>query len=401
MNKYIFTARDSNGKKVKGRIEIENVEELSKVMLHHNYQLLAYKKIKFKRRINLISKITKYDLLSLCENLYLMLKAGIDIKKAFNLCGDAVGKIEFKNILKEISKDIDKGKPISVSLQNYNYIFPNYFITMFNLAEKSGNLLTVLKHLINTYRFEVNFKKKVKNALFYPCLLVLLSLIIIIVITTVVIPTFIAVFEQMEVDLPLITKIMIKISNFIKKYLWLIIISTIILFFTFYCFFKTKKGKYIFDKLKLKIPLYKNIYILNLSSKICRTLSIMLNSGVSTISSLQTTLYLTDNLYVKDRFKFAVDEVKRGIQISTALYFMEFIPSIMIETIKINEQSSSLAYSLDILANIFEEDEQAKLQKIVSIIEPLFILIIALIVVILVIAIFIPLFSMFDNIGGF
>lgn len=401
MDKYLFVARSKNGKKVKGRIEINNIEELNQIMIHHNYQLLSYKKQKNKQKISLFNRITKNDLLIFSENLYLMMKAGIDLKKALSLCSEATNKTKFKIIILDIEKEIEKGKPISLVLRSYQDVFPTYFCTMFSLSEKSGNLLNILKHLVDTYRFEINLMKKIRNAMFYPCLLLLLSIVIIIVISTVVIPTFVVVFEQMNVELPLITKIMIFLSSFISNNLIYLLLGMIIIIVSFICFIKTKKGKYIFDKIKIKLPIFKKIYILNLSSKICRSLSILINSGLPTVSSLQTTAFLLNNDYVKERFNFVIDEVKRGLEISQALYYLDFLPHVMIETTKVSEQTSSLAISFNNLANLFDEDEHAKLQKLVTIIEPVFILIIALIVVVLVIAIFIPLFSMLDNIGEF
>lgn len=401
MDKYLFIARSPTGKKVKGRIEINSVEELNQVMIYHNYQLLSYKKLKNKSKIIIFTHITKNDLLNFSENLYLMLKAGINLKKALDLCSDATSKSKFKIIIKELGKEIEKGKPISLVLRSYQNVFPTYFWTMFSLSERSGNLLNVLKHLIETYRFEINLGKKIRNSMFYPSLLLILSFVIIIVISTVIIPTFVVVFEQMKVELPLITKMMINISNFISKNLFIIFLSVLLIIFGFICIFKTKKGKYFFDKIKLKLPIIKKIYILNLSSKMCRTLAILIDSGIPTISSLQTTAFLTNNEYVKERFNFVIDEVKRGLEISQALYFLEFLPQVVIETTKVSEQTASLATSLDNLANLFNEEEHTRLQKLVTIIEPLFILIIALVVVILVVAIFIPLFSMLDNIGEF
>ncbi len=401
MDKYLFIARSPTGKKVKGRIEINSVEELNQVMIYHNYQLLSYKKLKNKSKIIIFTHITKNDLLNFSENLYLMLKAGINLKKALDLCSDATSKSKFKIIIKEIGKEIEKGKPISLVLRSYQNVFPTYFWTMFSLSERSGNLLNVLKHLIETYRFEINLGKKIRNSMFYPSLLLILSFVIIIVISTVIIPTFVVVFEQMKVELPLITKMMINISNFISKNLFIIFLSVLLIIFGLICIFKTKKGKYFFDKIKLKLPIIKKIYILNLSSKMCRTLAILIDSGIPTISSLQTTAFLTNNEYVKERFNFVIDEVKRGLEISQALYFLEFLPQVVIETTKVSEQTASLATSLDNLANLFNEEEHTRLQKLVTIIEPLFILIIALVFVILVVAIFIPLFSMLDNIGEF
>lgn len=401
MIEYKFLARSPNGKKVRGNIKLENDDNLENIMINHNYKLIKYKRINDKKIIFGSEKIIKNDLLSLCENLYLMIKAGISLKEALRLCADTTSKIPLKKVIENIVKEMEKGKPLSFILCNYEEFFPIHFRTMIQLSETSGNLKEVLGHLISYYKFEIKLKKKITTALLYPMILLVLSIIIIIVVSIIIIPTFISVFNQMNVKLPIITKIIISMSNFISRYFLLLIITIISFIIFIILYFKTPKGAFLLDKLKVSLPLIKKINLLIIASKFCRCLKILIGSGISTINSLQTTSNLIGNAYVKEKFNFAIDEVKRGVDISSAIYTLNLFPIILIETLKISEKSGSLDYSLQVLADLFEEEEQNKLQKLTTFIEPLFILLIAGFVVLLVVAIFVPLFSMLDNIGGF
>lgn len=401
MIEYKFLARSPNGKKIRGNIKLENDDNLENIMINHNYKLIKYKKITNKKRNLSSKKIIKNDLLSLCENLYLMIKAGISLKDALKLCADSTSKISLKKVIENIVKEMEKGKPLSFILCNYEDYFPLHFRTMIQLSEVSGNLKVVLEHLISYYKFEIKLKKKIMTALFYPMLLLVLSITIVIVVSIIIIPTFITVFNQMNVELPIITKIIISMSNFISDYFLLLIIAIISFVIMMIFYFKTPKGTFLFDKLKVSIPIVKNINLLIIASKFCRCLKILIGCGISTINSLQTTSNLIGNAYVKEKFNFAIDEVKRGVDISSAIYTLNLFPIILVETLKISEKSGSLDYSLQVLADLFEEEEQNKLQKLTSFIEPIFILLIAGFVVLLVVAIFVPLFSMLDNIGGF
>ena len=204
----------------------------------------------------------------------------------------------------------------------------------------------------------------------------------------------------MKVDLPLITRIMIGISNFVNQYGGFIVLLLVVIIIAFIIYFNTSNGKIVLDKIKLKIPVFGKITTSKIATSFCQCLYILLNSGIPIIVSLQTTLNLIDNKYVKKRFNFALDEVKRGGKLSSALYTMNVFPILLIETISISERTASLESSLLNLEYIFFDETQTKLQRFSSLIEPTFILIIASIVVILIASIFIPLFSMLDNIGG-
>ena len=330
----------------------------------------------------------------------MIVSTGISISDALILCSSSITNRQFSKIINEMGKEINKGKSLSQVIGEYPKIFPSYFRTMIKLAEMSGNLKSVLDHLINHYRDEIQLRKKFFSSLFYPCLLAILCIAVIIVICKVIIPTFVNIFTEMKVDLPLITRIMIGISNFVNQYGGFIVLLLVVIIIAFIIYFNTSNGKIVLDKIKLKIPVFGKITTSKIATSFCQCLYILLNSGIPIIVSLQTTLNLIDNKYVKKRFNFALDEVKRGGKLSSALYTMNVFPILLIETISISERTASLESSLLNLEHIFFDETQTKLQRFSSLIEPTFILIIASIVVILIASIFIPLFSMLDNIGG-
>lgn len=399
MKKYYYVARSPTGKKEKGYLQVEDENELIEIMLKHNFELINYKVSKNKKPLFTFLSVNKSDLLSFCENINMMLRAGLTLKEAIHLSQEVVTKEHFRKVLIDVEKELSKGKSLSSIFNNYPEVFPVFFRTMINLAEISGNLKSIFDHLIKYYRFDINIRKKTLNSLFYPSLLLILCFVVIIVMSTVIVPSFVKIFDEMNVEVPLITKIIIFISNIVSKY-YIYVLLLLILMICFMCLFaKSEKGKMFIDKLKVKLILIKQFSTLSLTSRFCRSLKILIDSGIPIVSSMDICSSLLGNLYLKEKFIFAVDEIKRGSNISRALYSINFFPPLVTETIYISEKTANLSYSLDVLGNIYEEDLQHKIQKLTTIIEPALILFIALIVVILIIAIFIPLFSMLNNIG--
>lgn len=401
MIKYYYVARSPTGKKVKGYIQAEDDKDLQIIMRNHNYELLKYKIKKNKKALFTFSSINSKDILMFCDNINMMIRAGLPLKDAVGLVSEVTTKSAFRKIIIEIKKELEKGKSLSTTLNNYPHAFPIFFRTMIQLAEASGNLKEIFSHLISYYSFEISLKKKILNSLFYPCLLLILSFAVIIVMATVIVPSFVNIFSQMNVKIPLITKIIIAISNFIAKYYIFIILGIILLILSFYIFSLSKKGKLLKDYLIVKLPILRKFSKIKLTSRFCRSLKILIDSGIPIVVSLSTSSKLLGNKYLNEQFNFAIDEVKRGCDLSRALYTLNFFPTLMIETLYISEKSANLSYSLNVLANLYDEDLRNKLQKITTIIEPLMILFIAGIVILLIISVFIPLFSMLDNVGGF
>ena len=401
MNRYFFVARAPTGNKVKGYMTLEDELELKDIMQNHNYQLLKFKIKKKKDELFTSSKITKKDLIDLCEKLNMLLKTGISLTSSLDLVSESINKKKFKDIIVDVSNQVKKGKTFSTALFEYKKHFPDFFRTMIGLGENSGRLIDILDYIIAYYNYELKIKKKVLSSLFYPCFLLVLSVVVIIVVSVVIIPTFTSIFNQMNVKIPSITRFIISASHFISNNILMIVLSIIGLILCLVLYFNTKKGKFVRDKLKIRFPIIRKFYMNNMVVKFSKCLQIMIVSGTSPVISLQTTANLINNLYMEEELLFAIDEVKRGQSISTALNSLNIFPNLVIQTLMISEQTSSLAHSLEILANIYEEESKNKLNKITTIIEPFFILFISGFVVLLIAAIFIPLMSMLDNIGVF
>ena len=401
MIRYKFVARSPTGNIVKGYLKLENEEELKKVMYEQNYRLIRYRKAKEKKQIFTFKKITKKHLVSLAEKLVMLLKSGVSLSESLDIAAESFTNKKFKEIIQDLSIQIKKGKTFSSALYEYPKYFPEFFRTMISLAEQSGKLIDILNYIIDYYNYEIQIKKKIISSLFYPILLVILGLAVLIVVSIVIIPTFASIFKQMNVEVPLITRIIINISNFIKSYFIYILIGLIIFITLMILFFHTNKGKYINAKLKTKMPLIKNLYVNNIVTRFCKSLEILLHSGMPTVICLQTSANLIGNCYVEEELYFSIDLIKRGDSLSQSLESINLFPKMLIQTLMISEKTASLDYSLQILAKIYEEESKHRLQRISNIIEPLFILFISGFVVLLIVAIFVPLLSMLDGIGSF
>ena len=401
MEKYKFKAKDDKNKIYKGILEVSSVDELRKILAINHYKLLKSKVVKDnKLSLDVIEEVKKRDVDNFCEKLYMLVSSGIQLEDAISIIANSVTNKKFQKVLFEIHKDITKGKSLSDAMNNFPKVFPEFLRNMIKVAEVSGKLNTVLKYVIEYNKDETKIKKKIISAMTYPILLLCFSIVVMIVLSVFIIPNFIEIFKTMNLKLPLITKIVIGVSSFINKYYIFILLLIALMIFGIVMLSKNEKIKYQIDKFKLKCPFFRKINQLKLTNRFCKMLRILNSSGLTLIYSIQLINNFIGNLYLSDKLKFAHDEIKRGQSLSKALETTNFFPKMFIELLKISEKSSQLDYALDNISVVMEDELSQKVHKITIMIEPLFIIFILLIVFVVVASVFLPIFTMMDNIGG-
>lgn len=401
MIKYNFVARSPTGKKIRSSINVENDAELIEIMHQKKYELISYKKNTFVNKIFEVKKITKNDILIFTQNLQMILRAGLPLEESLQLCANATSSTKFATIIRELRKEITKGKAMSVTMSEYPKVFSESFAMMIHVGELGNNLVDVLEYLSSTYLQQIKMKKKFISSLFYPCILFLLSLFVLVLVSFVIVPSFEQIFTEMHVNLPALTVIIINICSFIRNFGAYIVLGLLIASIVSFILFKySKKGKYIFSKIKLKMPVFGKINTCYFVTKFSKSIVILKKSGNPIHTSLQTAANLISNDYAKEKLLSCIVDVKRGVSLSDALEESALFPQIVLESVQISEKTNSLENTLQKLALLYDDEAESKLNRFQVLIEPISILIITFFVVIIIIAIFIPLFSILDNLGG-
>lgn len=398
MINYCFIAKSSQGTKIKGYLRAKDEEELKRIIKDYNYELIRYRK-KVNHTFFTISSVKKKDLLAFLERLEMTLNAGVSLTDSLEIVMHSISNIKLRSILSTVCKEIKKGRLLSSVLCEYKKVFPEYFITMIYLGEVSGNMLAVIRHLSQTIQSEIKIENKVLSSLFYPIILLFFSIIVIVIIFNIVVPSFVSIFKEMNVTLPLITKIIIAISKFSVKYGNYVLLSILLFIFGILVFSNTKKGKYVSHILSCKLPIIRLVVKEKFYINFFKSMNIMLASGLPVVSCFQTCTNLVNNKYIKNKLIFASDEIKRGESISNAIYSTGIFPLLIVETIEIAEESANLLETVSNLSRIYEEDIDLRLTKYSQLIEPAFIIFIAVLVIVVIISIFTPLLEILKNVG--
>lgn len=340
------------------------------------------------------SKLNSKELSLFCKQFSAMLKSKITILNCIEILCVQIESQKLKNILNIIHKELLTGNTFSESLTNHKSSFPDIFISMITAGELSGNMESVMTRLSEHYQREYKIENKLKSAMTYPIILSIVSTAVVILLLIKVMPTFISIYESSNISLPVATTFLLNFSKLIKNSYHIIIL---IIFLIILALTKLKKNKIFklkIDRFKLNIPVYKNMQIKIAASRFTRTLSTLLTNGINLLEALQTASNVTGNAYIESKILEIKEDVRNGISLSESIRQKAIFPVMVHSMIGIGEESGSLEELLDKTAAYYDDETEKAVNKFISLIEPLMIIIMAVLVGGIMIAMLTPMFDM-------
>jgi type IV pilus assembly protein PilC len=359
-------------------------------------------KIKNRENIDLgkftAKRIKSKDLAVFCKQIYAMLKAGVTIVNILDILKQQTENKKLKGLIRLMHEDLLKGHTFSEALQNQKGAFPGSFISMVEAGELSCNIDVIMDRLSKHYEKEYKIENKIKSAMTYPIVLSIVCTAVVIFLLTSIMPTFAEMYVNSGVSLPKLTLVIINIGNFLKQF-WILIILAI-LFFVFTVSFigKIAEVKVKQDYFKLKIPAVKNLIIKVAASRFARTLSTLLGSGVTLLDALETVSGVTGNLYMCNKILEIKEDVRRGLPLSSLLQQQGIFPPMIYYMIKIGEDSGSIEEVLDKTADFYDDEIETVIQRLITLLEPIMIVVMAIIIGFIVISMVLPMFEMVNTV---
>lgn len=341
------------------------------------------------------NKITKQDLSALFLQISIMLSASLPVLEIIQVCAKNTKKVPLKRILLEITYRLNLGQKLSVAFKEHRKIFGEMTWNMIALGEKSGELGEIFKMLSHHLIKEHKNKSKIKRALFYP-LLVLASIIVAFVgIMFFVLPEFLVMFEELSMNLPIYTRILIYAQSFFANFGLLFCIILIVAIFVLYRFYKDSNVfKRNIHALALHIPFIGEIIKLNVFYQYTFTLFLQLKSSTPLDMALSLSNNSIYNLSLRESFAQVLESVKNGKSLSLALTQTDVIDEISLAIIAAGEQSGKLPEMLEVCAKRFEENAENRIDFLISLIEPILSLAMGMLLLFLALGIFVPMWDM-------
>ena len=356
-----------------------SVEE--KVMGSKEITLFQSKKIKLK------------DISLFCKQMSVMLNSGIPLNNAVDILEQQTDAKNLKASLKVISKGLKEGNQLSKSLIEQNGLFPDLLIRMVQAGEKTGKLDEVLERMSEHYNKELKTSRQIRGAMIYPAGLAFLAVAATLVLLYVVIPNFSGIFEQSGVALPLPTRIVLAASNFVQSYWYILFGGVGLLVFLFLRYRSTEAGRYQLDQLKLKMPVVKGPMQKIVTARFASTLATLTSAGIPLVEAIDSAAATTNNAVVIDKLRIANEGLQKGERLTGMLTSTGLFPPMMLSMVKIGEESGSLESMLNKTSDFYEEELEAAIKQLLSLLEPAMIIFMGVIIGGIVASVMLPMFE--------
>ncbi|HHE76529.1 MAG TPA: type II secretion system F family protein, partial [Candidatus Parcubacteria bacterium] len=378
----LYVAKNLKGEPRSGVVEAKDEHELARILREEGYLLVSFhaeeeKKPSFNFYIPIFSRVSLVEKIMFIRNLRVMVNAGVSLPRALGILVDQVKNKKFKKIIGRIKEKVVHGKSFSEALAEYPSVFDNLFVNMVKVGEESGTLGDVLQVLGRQMEREHKIVSKVKGAMVYPAVILALMAIIGILMMIMVVPKLSKIFSDLNIELPITTRIIIFFSNFVVDFWYILIIAFIALWFLLRRFLKTEKGRKIKDAALLKMPIISPIIVKTNSARTVRTLSSLIEAGVPIARSLEITSKTLNNIYYQEALSRASQEIKGGSELAEILKkYNDIYPSLVIQMIKVGEETGDTSEILKQLADFYEDEVSNITKNLSSVIEPVLMIII-------------------------
>jgi general secretion pathway protein F len=373
---YTYKGLKDNGKEVKASINADSESQAKQRIRSMGIMLISLKEEKSeseskKSGISFTSSVSVQDLSIVTRQLATLIKAKITIVESLSALEDQTENKTLRIVLSEVKQKVNEGSSLAQALKDYPKVFNNVFVNMVDAGEQSGTLEIVLIRLAEFTEGQVQLKNKIKGAMLYPIIMMVVGAILMGIIFIFVIPKITKVFVSMKKALPLQTVICIWISNFVKDYWWAIIIAVFAIWTLFVKYISTKSGEERWHKFLLRMPIVGELVTMINVSRFCTTLSTLLGSGVPILTSLRIVSNLIANVHMQKAVLDARDSVSEGGSLATPLERSGYFPPLVTHMIRLGEKSGEIQQMLQIVGQNYDDQVNTKLGGLTSVLEPI------------------------------
>ncbi|MDD3194096.1 MAG: type II secretion system F family protein [Oscillospiraceae bacterium] len=398
---FHFKAMTAQGVVKEGSESAASYAELLSRLRQRHYFPLDVNEVVTGKELNALpffGRVGVKQLAVFCRQFAVMLGAGVTIVGCLDILRQQTQNRKLRDACAELYEDVQKGLMLSESLKKRSDIFPDLMIQMVQAGETSGSLDLVMSRVAVHYEKENKINARVKSAMVYPAVLAIVCVCVVIFLLTKVMPTFIGMFQGSNVPLPGPTKVLLAISDVLRTRWYVFLLLVFLAGYMFRRYAGTGGGRMALDRLKLRIPVVKGLVQKTASARFARTMSTMLASGIPLLQAMEDTAGAVGNAAVAEGILNARESVRKGAPLSAPIRKLGLFPPMVPSMIEIGEESGTLDEVLDKTAGIYDEEVDIEVQRMLSLMEPLMIVVMALLVGFIVIAMMLPMFGMLQTV---
>ncbi len=403
MQKYKYVAVNLQKQKIKGTFIANDEKDLAAQLAKQSLYLISAKTYSGNTPSAFFTlgtgKVSLKELTNFCRQFSIMINTHIPILDCLDILRNQQYSSYFRGILDVIHEDVKSGIVLSAALEKHAKVFPDFFRSMVYVGEQSGKLESVFVALAEYYETDAGIKRKVKSAMSYPLMLLVMAVGIVILMLAFVIPTFRETLSQLEVEISGLTKAIYDMSDFLLANWLYMLAGAILIALAIFGILQTEKGKYGFDYLKVHIPFIKRVQINTITARFARGFALLLSSGMDLTEAMDSIEVVLGNRYVKTRFHAAADSVRQGMSLTNAFETYKLFPAMMNQMITVGEKTNSLDEVLTRSCVFFDSQVETSLNSVTSKIQPVMLILIGGVIAVMFMGVYSPMLSIMTGLG--
>ncbi len=399
---FDYKARDREGASVVGAVEAPTENVAIDVLKEKDLIVLSLaerrKTTMFQSSLSFLNRVKVRDVVIFARQLAVMISATVPIVQALRILTRQTDNVTFKIIISEIADEVDGGAKLSSSLARYPQVFSDFFIHMIRSGETTGKLDETLNYLADQQEKDYDLQSKIKGALIYPVFIIGGITVVGVIMMVFVVPKLTAVIIESGAELPFTTKVLIAASSFLANQWWLLLIILIGLFVGYRFYRRTETGHFQIDRIKLRFPIFGEIFKKIYITRFSRGLSTLLQSGIPLTRSLEIVSDIVGNRVYRDLTQKTIKEIEDGNPLSTTFSQSKLVPPMLSQMMNVGEQTGRLDQILAKLADFFSREVENSVKTLVTLIEPMILMLLGVGVGFLVSAILLPIYQVSTNV---
>jgi type IV pilus assembly protein PilC len=397
---FEYSVRDKRGKLVKGKLEAQNEDALVQRLRGMGYAPLSVKETNsgMSREIKLPGgdKVGLKDLAVMSRQFATMIDSGLSLMRALSILSEQTDSAPLAKVLGEVRNDVEGGAALSVAMAKHPKVFPPLMINMCRAGEVGGFLDKVLLQIAENMEAEVKLRAKIKSAMTYPVVVFVIAIIAVVGMLLFIVPVFTKMFESLGGDLPAPNKALVFLSSAMKIGAPIGLVAAVPLLAVWRRIKHEERVRQVIDPLKLKMPVFGNLFRKVAISRFTRNLGTMLHAGVPILRSLEIVGEASGNVVIRDAARAVEESVRRGESLAAPLAEHSVFPPMVVQMLAVGEDTGAMDTMLYKISDFYDQEVEATTEALTSIIEPLMIAVLGSIIGAMIIALYMPIFSVFN-----
>jgi type IV pilus assembly protein PilC len=398
---YAYQVRTKEGRVLKGTMEAEGEAQVAQRLRQQGFipiQIAKEAKVSMKTEIHLLpQKVKLKDLAVFSRQFATMINSGLSLLRTLNILSEQTENPVLAKTIAAVRDDVERGSSLSAAMAKHPKVFSTLFVAMVRAGETGGQLDTVLARLADNYEADYRLRQKVKSAMTYPVVVAGLAVILVTVMLLFVVPTFARMFEGLGGTLPLPTQILLRVSN-AAKFLVPLFVGLAVVLRIVYKRLRAANADFRLraDSLKLKLPIFGDLFQKVALSRFSRTLALLLRAGVPVLQALDIVAESTNNEVLTRASQDVRESVRAGESMASPLSRHNVFPPMVVQMIAVGEDTGALDAMLDKVADFYDQEVESTTESLTALIEPIMIAVLGGIVGSMIIALYMPMFKIFD-----